>query len=63
MGNRLSHLLVGENSTRRIVSILSGKGGVGKSVLSVGLAEQLALMGRRVLLVDADHGCGNLHAV
>lgn len=45
----------------RLVSLLSGKGGVGKSVLSYNLAERLAFRGTRVLLVDLDVYCGNLH--
>jgi len=45
----------------RVVSFLSGKGGVGKSVLSFNMADRLAGLGRRVLLVDADFGFGNIH--
>ena len=45
----------------RLVSLLSGKGGVGKSVLTYNLAERLAFRGHRVLLVDLDVYCGNLH--
>lgn len=45
----------------RLVSVLSGKGGVGKSVLSYNMAERLAFRGTRVLLVDLDVYCGNLH--
>lgn len=44
-----------------LISLLSGKGGVGKSVLSYNLAERLAALGTRVLLVDLDIYCGNLH--
>jgi len=44
-----------------LVSILSGKGGVGKSVTAFNLAETLASSGRRVLLVDADISTGNIH--
>ena len=36
--------------------ITSGKGGVGKSTLAVGLGRALAQRGRRVLLVDCDAG-------
>ncbi len=39
----------------------SGKGGVGKSVLSALLATALARAGRRVLLVDGSQNQGNLH--
>ena len=45
----------------RIVSIISGKGGVGKTVVAFNLAERLADAGARVLLVDADFNCGNQH--
>lgn len=41
----------------------SGKGGVGKSVLSVLLAQRLAAEGRRVLLVDGTQNMGNLHVM
>lgn len=48
-------------STRRarIVTITSGKGGVGKSNVAVNLAARLAQMGRRVVLLDADLGMAN----
>jgi flagellar biosynthesis protein FlhG len=39
----------------------SGKGGVGKSVLSILLAGALVRSGRRVLLADAAHNQANLH--
>ncbi len=45
----------------RTISILSGKGGVGKSVVAFNLADAMARQGAKVLLVDADFGCGNLH--
>lgn len=38
------------------LSVVSGKGGAGKSVVSVNLAESLAATGARVALVDADFG-------
>jgi flagellar biosynthesis protein FlhG len=47
----------------RFVSLLSGKGGVGKSVLAFNLADQLAGLGYRVLLVDADFALGSLHVL
>jgi flagellar biosynthesis protein FlhG len=48
-------------SRPRLISVLSGKGGVGKTVVSFNLAERLAARGLRVLVVDADFACGNLH--
>jgi flagellar biosynthesis protein FlhG len=47
----------------RIISVGGGKGGVGKSLVSVNLAIALAQLGRRVVLVDADLGAANLHTL
>jgi ATP-binding protein involved in chromosome partitioning len=46
--------LMADKTTRRIVAIGSGKGGVGKSTLTANLAVALARMGRKVGVVDAD---------
>jgi ATP-binding protein involved in chromosome partitioning len=43
-----------ERTTRRLLAVASGKGGVGKSTLAANLAIALARGGRRVGLVDAD---------
>lgn len=43
------------------IAVTSGKGGVGKSNLSLSIALSLADIGRRVLLVDGDMGLANLH--
>jgi flagellar biosynthesis protein FlhG len=44
-----------------IISIASGKGGVGKSVVSANLALLLAKRGRRVVLADLDVGGADSH--
>ncbi len=43
-----------------MISILSGKGGTGKTALCAGVATHLAASGRRVLCIDADVGLRNL---
>jgi flagellar biosynthesis protein FlhG len=44
----------------RLIAIASGKGGVGKTCLSIGLAQALAEAGRAVSLVDGDLGLANV---
>jgi flagellar biosynthesis protein FlhG len=46
-----------------IIPIASGKGGVGKSLVSANLAIALAQAGRRVVLADLDLGGSNLHLI
>jgi flagellar biosynthesis protein FlhG len=53
--------LMATRSRRQIWSIGGGKGGIGKSLLTASLGFQLARMGKRVILVDADLGGANLH--
>ena len=47
----------------RIIPVASGKGGVGKSLISANLAVAFAQAGQRVVLVDLDLGASNLHLV
>jgi len=44
----------------KVIAVASGKGGVGKTHVSVNLAYQLARMEKRVLLLDADLGLANV---
>jgi flagellar biosynthesis protein FlhG len=45
----------------KVVGVTSGKGGVGKTTISLNLAIAFAQQGRRVLLLDADLGMANVH--
>ena len=47
----------------RIVAVTSGKGGVGKTNLTVNLAIALAREGQRVIVIDADLGMANVDVV
>jgi len=44
----------------KVIAVTSGKGGAGKSTMTAGISSYLAVMGRRVLAVDADIGLCNL---
>jgi flagellar biosynthesis protein FlhG len=48
-------------SNPKIVAVGGGKGGVGKSTVSILLAFWFARMGKKTILVDADLGGANLH--
>lgn len=47
----------------QIIPVASGKGGVGKSLLSANLAIALGRAGKKVVLADLDLGASNLHLV
>ena len=47
-------------SLARVITVTSGKGGVGKSNTAINLAIQFRKMGQRVIILDADFGLANI---
>ncbi|MBF0521104.1 MAG: septum site-determining protein MinD, partial [Nitrospirae bacterium] len=47
----------------RIIVVTSGKGGVGKTTVTANLGTALAMLGKRVLTLDADIGLRNLDMI
>ena len=44
----------------RIITVTSGKGGVGKSNVAINIAIQFRKLGHRVIILDADFGLANI---
>ena len=60
---QLRNIVKAENKPRplaRIMTVTSGKGGVGKSNTSINLAIQFRKMGQKVIILDADFGLANI---
>ncbi|QHQ62093.1 P-loop NTPase [Anaerocolumna sedimenticola] len=47
----------------RVITVTSGKGGVGKSNISVNLGIQMSRLGKRVIILDADFGLANVEVM
>lgn len=61
--NIVKEYLEPKKSIARVITVTSGKGGVGKSNLSVNLAIQLSRLGKRVIVLDADFGLANVEVM
>jgi flagellar biosynthesis protein FlhG len=52
-----------KNKKTRIITVASGKGGVGKTNMSVNMALAYARLGKKVVIMDADFGLANVNVL
>lgn len=60
---QLRNIIKKQNQKRhiaRVITVTSGKGGVGKSSIAINLALQMKKLGKRVVVLDADFGLANI---
>lgn len=50
-------------SNARVIAVTSGKGGVGKSNISINIALQYRRRGKKVIILDADFGLANIEVM
>jgi len=55
-----AELSISKTTTARVLTVTSGKGGVGKSNVAINLAVQFKKQGKRVIILDADFGLANI---
>lgn len=58
-----SNIINKNKLTSRVITISSGKGGVGKTNFSINLAIYLASLKKRVVVIDADFGLANVEVL
>ncbi len=63
MINDQATMLRNELKTARFVTVASGKGGVGKSLVTMNVAVSLSKMNKKVLVIDMDVGFANLEVL
>jgi len=56
-------VIINNDFHTEILTFGGGKGGIGKSVIAANMAIALALSGKKVIIMDADLGAANLHAI
>ena len=52
-----------EKGNARVITVTSGKGGVGKTSVSINLAIQFRKQGKNVIIFDADFGLANIEVM
>ena len=50
-------------NSARVIAVTSGKGGVGKTSVSVNMALQFQKMGKKTVIIDADFGLANIEVM
>ena len=55
--------MIQTNNGKKLWAIGGGKGGIGKSIFTLGLGISLARLGKKVVVMDADLGGANLHTL
>jgi flagellar biosynthesis protein FlhG len=60
IGNKVLTPALPPKRNARVITVTSGKGGVGKTNITINLAIALSELGRRVVILDADFGLANI---
>ena len=61
--NIIKSNMINQRPAARIITVTSGKGGVGKSNVSINLAVQFRRLGKKVIIFDADFGMANIEVM
>ena len=61
--NIIKSSAVNSRPAARVITVTSGKGGVGKSNVSINLAVQFRRLGKKVIIFDADFGMANIEVM
>ncbi len=60
IGNKAMIPALAPRRSAKVITVTSGKGGVGKTNITINLAMALSEQGRRVIILDADFGLANI---